>query len=174
MIISQNYLKDQTSPHILLACGAAAAISSGFGAPIAGLVFAHEVIVRHFSLKAVAPILISSIVAHTFSAEFYEMNPLFQANLGGISQFYEIFLLAILGIISGLMGSVYMKGLTGPLKIPKQIPVFFLPIIAGAICGITGIFLPELLGLGTDTIRILIEAPSYIGYLVILLIGKLF
>ena len=41
--------KDQTSPHILLACGAAAAISSGFGAPIAGLIFAHEVIVRHFS-----------------------------------------------------------------------------------------------------------------------------
>ena len=58
-----------------------------------------------------------------------------------------------------------MKGLTGPLKIPKQIPVFFLPIIAGAICGVTG-FLPELLGLGTDTIRSLIEKPDYIGYLV--------
>ena len=167
-------LKDQTSPHILLACGAAAAISSGFGAPIAGLVFAHEVIVRHFSLKAVAPILISAIVAHTFSAEFYEMNPLFQANLGGISEFYEIFLLAILGIISGLIGSIYMKGLTGPVKFPKQIPVFFLPIIAGAICGITGIFLPELLGLGTNTIRSLIESPDYIGYLVLLLVGKLF
>ena len=167
-------LKDQTSPHILLACGAAAAISSGFGAPIAGLVFAHEVIVRHFSLKAVAPILISAIVAHTFSAEFYEMNPLFQANLGGISEFYEIFLLAILGIVSGLVGSVYMKGLTGPLKIPKQIPVFFLPIIAGAICGVTGIYLPELLGLGTNTIRSLIESPDYIGYLVLLLVGKLF
>ncbi len=167
-------LKDQTPPHILLACGAAAAISSGFGAPIAGLVFAHEVIVRHFSLKAVAPILISAIVAHTFSAEFYEMNPLFEASLGGISEFYEIFLLAILGIISGLVGSLYMRGLTGPLKIPKQIPVFFLPIIAGTICGVAGIFLPELLGLGTDTIRTLIEGSSYIGYLVILLIGKLF
>ena len=58
------------------------------------------------------------------------MNPLFKASLGGISEFYEIFLLAILGIISGLVGSLYMRGLTGPLKIPKQIPVFFLPIIA--------------------------------------------
>ena len=44
--------RDQTSPHILLASGAAAAISSGFGAPFAGLVFAHEVIVRHFSLES--------------------------------------------------------------------------------------------------------------------------
>lgn len=52
--------KDQTAPHILLACGVASAISSGFGAPIAGLIFAHEVIVRHFSLKAIAPILARS------------------------------------------------------------------------------------------------------------------
>ena len=166
-------LKDQTPPHILLACGAAAAISSGFGAPIAGLVFAHEVIVRHFSLKAVAPILISSIVAHTFSAEFYQISPLFETKIGGISEFYEIFLLGILGVISGFIGSVYMKGLTFNLKIPKLIPVFSLPIIAGAICGITGIFLPELLGLGTDTIRLLIDKPNYFGYILTLLIGKL-
>ena len=119
MIIFQKLLKDQTSPHILLACGAAAAISSGFGAPIAGLVFAHEVIVRHFSLKAVAPILISAIVAHTFSTEFYEMNPLFQANLGGISEFYEIFLLAILGIVSGLSGFNLYERFNRAFKNPK-------------------------------------------------------
>ena len=167
-------LKDQTSPHILLASGAAAAISSGFGAPIAGLVFAHEVIVRHFSLKAVAPILISSIVAHTFSLEFYENNPLFEITIGGIKEFYEILFLSILGVFAGIIGSIYMKGLTFIFKIPKQIPIFFLPIIAGTICGIFGIFYPELLGLGTDTIRSLIESPNYLGYLVILLIGKLF
>ena len=167
-------LKDQTPPHILLACGAAAAVSSGFGAPIAGLVFAHEVIVRHFSLKAVAPILISSIVAYTFSSEFYEMKPLLETTIGGISEFNEIFLLGILGILSGLIGAVYMKGLTGPLKIPKQIPIFFLPIIAGTICGILGIFLPELLGLGTETIRKLIANPGDTSYLSLLLIGKLF
>ncbi len=167
-------LKDQTPPHILLASGAAAAISSGFGAPIAGLVFAHEVIVRHFSLKAVAPILISSVVAHTFSAEFYEMKPLFEVKIGGIKEFQEILLLGMLGILAGLVGSIYMKGLTGRFKIPKKIPVFFLPILAGFICGVTGIFFPELLGLGTDTIRSLIEGPQEIKYVFILLVGKLF
>ena len=95
--------KDQTSPHILLACGAAAAVSSGFGAPFAGLVFAHEVIVRHFSLKAVAPILISAVVAHTFSREMYSYEPLFQISIGGISNFYEIFPLALLGVLACLL-----------------------------------------------------------------------
>ncbi len=166
-------LRDQTSPHILLASGAAAAISSGFGAPVAGLIFAHEVIVRHFSLKAVAPILVSSVVAHTISTEFYQSEPLFQGNIGGISNFYEIFPLAILGIVSGLVASLYMRGLTGFLPIPKKIPIFFLPIIAGSICGLVGLFYPELLGLGTSTIRLLIEQPYSISYVSILLIGKL-
>jgi CIC family chloride channel protein len=166
-------LRDQTSPHILLASGAAAAVSSGFGAPVAGLIFAHEVIVRHFSLKAVAPILISSVVAHTISTEFYESDPLFQLNIGGISNFYEIFPLAILGLLSALVASLYMRGLTGFLPIPKKIPIFFLPIIAGSICGVVGLFYPELLGLGTGTIRLLIEQPHSLAYIAILLLGKL-
>ena len=166
-------LRDQTSPHILLASGAAAAVSSGFGAPIAGLIFAHEVIVRHFSLKAVVPILISSVVAHTFSTEFYQSEPLFQGNIGGIANFYEILPLAILGIVSGLVASLYMRGLTGFLPIPKIIPIFFLPIIAGCVCGFVGLFYPELLGLGTATIRLLIEEPYSISYVFILLLGKL-
>ena len=115
--------RDQTSPHILLASGAAAAISSGFGAPFAGLVFAHEVIVRHFSLKAVAPILISSVVAHTVSTEFYSNDPLLQSTVGGIGNFYEIPLLAVLGIIAALVASFYMRGLTGKLPIPKKFPL---------------------------------------------------
>ena len=166
--------RDQTSPHILLSCGAAAAISSGFGAPLAGLVFAHEVIVRHFSLKAVAPILISSVVAHTFSREMYVNEPLFQISKGGISNFYEIFPLALLGILAGLIASLYMRGLTGKLPIPKKIPIYLLPIIAGIVCGIVGLFLPETLGLGTNFIRNIIEKPISINYLLLLLFGKLF
>ena len=166
--------KDQTSPHILLACGVAAAISSGFGAPFAGLVFAHEVIVRHFSLKAVAPILISSVVAHTFSREIYSNEPLLQISIGGITNIYEILPLALLGLLAGLIATLYMRGLTGKLPIPKSIPVYLLPIIAGTICGVTGLFLPETLGLGTNFIRNIIESPMSIDYVFLLLLGKLF
>ena len=49
-----------------------------------------------------------------------------------------------------------------------------LPIIAGIICGITGLFLPETLGLGTNFIRNIIESPISIDYVFLLLLGKLF
>ena len=56
-------------PHdIIIGAGVAAAISAGFGSPIAGIIFAHEVVIRHFSMRALAGISISSIIAN-FSAK---------------------------------------------------------------------------------------------------------
>ena len=53
----------QISKNVLIACGVAAAISSGFNAPIAGILFAHEALLRRFSVGAVAPISVAAIVA---------------------------------------------------------------------------------------------------------------
>ena len=52
-----------TGLRVLLGCGVAAAISASFNAPIAGVIFAHEVIIGHFSLRALAPITVASVVA---------------------------------------------------------------------------------------------------------------
>ena len=68
------------------------------------------------------------------------MNPLFEAKIGGISEFYEIFLLAILGIISGLVGSIYMKGLTGPFKNSKANSCFLFANYSRCICGVSWYF----------------------------------
>ena len=55
---------------VLLACGVAAAISAGFNAPIAGILFAHEALLRRFSIGAVAPISVSAIVASASNQYF--------------------------------------------------------------------------------------------------------
>ena len=55
------------STDIFIGCGVAAAISAGFNAPIVGVIFAHEAILRHFSFKAITPIVIASMTASTLS-----------------------------------------------------------------------------------------------------------
>ena len=58
----RSVLPTKLNPEVYVACGAAAAISAGFGAPIAGVVFACEAILRHFSVRALAPIIVSSSI----------------------------------------------------------------------------------------------------------------
>ena len=66
----ENFTSKRLPPGIFIGCGVAAAISAGFNAPIAGLVFAHEAILRHFSLRAGGAIAISSITASTVGTGF--------------------------------------------------------------------------------------------------------
>ena len=61
----KRFVSSRLSHEIYLGCGVAAAISAGFNAPIAGIVFAHEAILRHFSVRAIAPITVASISAST-------------------------------------------------------------------------------------------------------------
>jgi CIC family chloride channel protein len=53
-------------PDVLMSCGVAAAISAGFNAPIGGIIFAHEAVLRHFSLSALLPIAIASTISCRF------------------------------------------------------------------------------------------------------------
>ena len=65
------------SMDVFIGCGVAGAISAGFGAPIAGIVFAHEAIIKHFSLRAIAPIAISSITASRIRTVSFWLAPAF-------------------------------------------------------------------------------------------------
>ena len=62
---AKRFVSSRLSDDIYLGCGVAAAISAGFNAPIAGIIFAHEAVLRHFSMRAIAPITIASISAST-------------------------------------------------------------------------------------------------------------
>ena len=63
-------------PHdIIIGSGVAAAISAGFGAPLAGIIFAHETVLRHFSMKAVAALAISSMAANYSATEIGIVSP---------------------------------------------------------------------------------------------------
>ena len=63
-------------PHdIIIGSGVAAAISAGFGSPLAGILFAHEVVLRHFSMKAITSIALSSITASVIATQIGLVEP---------------------------------------------------------------------------------------------------
>ena len=170
-----DLFRNKASYEILIGDGVASAISAGFGAPLAGLIFAREVILRHQSLASFAPILVASVVSYLFTKNIFGMDPIFLGSVGEINSLYDFPFFILAGIICGFISIIYMNGLTHPKYFPdiSFINPILQPAIAGLMCGITSIFLPEVIGLGTGAIQSMILGNVEFIYAFYFLIFKL-
>jgi CIC family chloride channel protein len=172
----KTYFRLRMNPDIFIGCGVAAAISAGFNAPLAGVIFAHEAILRHFSLRAIAPIFVASISASAFSEFYYGPSP----NMLNLSQIVppldNIFPIFIaLGPIFAIIAVIFMYSLRVASSFAAKSGryKFLLPFVAAIICGSVGAIYPEILGLGIEAINELIAGNISFGKVSALLIAKI-
>ena len=163
-------------PHdIIIGSGVAAAISAGFGAPIAGIIFAHETVLRHFSMKAVAALAISSMAANFFANEIGIVSPPLLLSAITFEMSEILTSLALIGPLAAIIAICFMKLIIFLGTIPSKIKLqpWQAPLIAGFACGLFGMIFSEILGLGTETLMSVITSEQNIKYLFALLVGKL-
>lgn len=162
---------------ILVSSGVAAAISAGFGAPLAGLIYAREVVLRHQSLASFSPILLSSIISYFFTVEVFNYEPTFDIpNVTGNSPI-NIVIIIFAGILAGLLASLYSYFLTNKnLNFLNNLGSknYLTPAYAGLICGIIAIKFPEVTGIGSETINNMLNNRISLTSALIFLILKLF
>ena len=173
-LINKKFTKLLTKD-TLIGCGVAAAISAGFNSPIGGIIFAHEAILRHFSFKAIAPIAVSSVVSSTLTNYFFPSGILFQNTSEDFSTFPAVALSLILGPVCAIIAVIFMRSLltlqqyAGSFASSELIRI----IIAATIVGIIGGFVPEVLGLGGETIVGLLERIYTPSFIILILFLKL-
>ncbi|CAG0908068.1 unnamed protein product, partial [Cyprideis torosa] len=142
----------------LLGCAVAAAVSASFNAPIAGALFALEVVLRHFAFHAFAPIVVASAAGTVINRLTY--GDVTEFRLPGTSEigFYiELPAFFILGMVCGLVAFVMMRAIfwaddleTG-LQSKLGLPRWLRPSIAGLLLGGLAIFYPHIIGVGYET-----------------------
>ncbi len=163
------------SQDIWLGCGVAAAISAGFNAPLAGVVFAHEAILRHFSLRAIVPIFIASVSANTFDYILFPSSQAsFRLNIEPPPLTEIVPLLLLFAPLLALLATAFMMSIRfmqrfGSTLNKNHIPA---PLVAALICGSVGVFLPEILGIGGHTMNNILSGSYTFTMLVLLLAGK--
>lgn len=156
--IAKFFNLDYKERTLLLACGAAAGISAIFSAPIAGVLFAIEVLLGEFSTVNFVPLLISSAVASVIT----------QIVNGGHGQIFYIFtqgwdvkaipFYILLSILTGLYSLYVMKGIEYSENILKRFQKPYPKALAGgAILGIMIFLMPPLYGEGYHTVQILLN-----------------
>ena len=163
-------------PHdIIIGSGVAAAISAGFGAPLAGMIFAHETVLRHFSMKAVAALAISSMAANFSATEIGIVSPPLLLTAIPFEMSEILISLAIIGPLAAIVAIFFMKLILFLGSIPPKLNLksWQAPVIAGFACGLCGMIFSEVLGLGTEVLMTVITSQQILIYLGILLIGKL-
>ncbi len=144
-------------------CGVAAAISTAFNAPIAGLVFAHEVILRHYSLRAFAPITVAATIGFIVANVIFDRSPLFRIDAISVDHTWEFFAFILIGVCGAFVAVVYMRAilLSNRLAVGIDIPAPLKPALAGIVMGFIAIWIPDILGIGKETLRFAIIQDAF-------------
>ncbi|MEM1382277.1 MAG: chloride channel protein [Pseudomonadota bacterium] len=141
----------------ILGCAAAAAVSASFNAPLAGALFALEVVLRHYALHAFGPIVISSVAAAIVSRLYFGDITEYELPSHTLSFYWEIPGFVILGILSGLAAVAMTKSLlfaeaqATRLQRRTGIPNWLRPAVAGAVLGVIALQFPHIIGVGYET-----------------------
>lgn len=146
-----------------IGCGVAAAIATAFNAPIAGILFAHEVILRHYSLKAFAPITVASTMGYFLATEVFELTPLFRIDQVPVVAAADFAAFIVIGVLGALVAVAFMKSvlLAGRVSGHLPLPDFVHPALAGLLLGVMALWVPEILGMGSETLRFAIIPEAF-------------
>lgn len=162
------------SRNTLLASGAAAAVSASFNAPIAGVLFAHEIVLGHYSRRSFVPIVIAAVSGTIFSRLWFGDIAAFEIPAYQITSYWEFPAFAILGLVCALVSVIFQFALVSTDYVARSItiPLFFRPVIGGFMIGAIAIFFPEVLGVGYEATDLALKNQLGIELLLALLVAK--
>ncbi len=142
----------------LLGCAVAAAVSASFNAPIAGALFALEVVLRHFAVHAFAPIVIASVAGTVINRlEFGGVTEFVLPTTGDLQFYVELPAFLLLGLTSGLVAVALMlsifwaEDVGNYVQSRTRLPRYLRPMIAGAMLGVMALWFPHIIGVGYET-----------------------
>lgn len=158
----------------LVGCGAAAAIAASFNTPLAGVIFAMEVILMEYTITGFTPVILSAVSATVVCRLMFDAEPIFTVQAVNLESFLELPILALMGILIGAIAAGLIRLTRALTKLGLKIDIWLRMTLAGVGVGVIAIVSPEIMGIGYDTVDAVILGQLGIYALLLLIITKLF
>ncbi len=159
---------------IILGAGVAAAISASFNAPIAGAIFAHEVILGHYALSAFVPIALASVVAAVISRLYFGDFPAFIIPDYQITSYWEVPAFALLGLTCAAAAILFQFALMGTDHVARRVPMplWLRPVVGGLAVGVIALAFPHVLGVGYEATDLALKGQLPLDLMLALIVAK--
>ena len=159
----------------LVGCGAAAGIAATFNAPIAGSMFALEIILGDFGLATFSPIVICSVVATAVSRHFLGNTTAFIVPPYRLVSAWELPLYAVLGLFCALVAVAFTKSLyrMEDLFDGFKFPEYLKAVLGGLILGLMALVFPHILGVGYPGIDLALMGKLTWWFMLLLIVFKI-
>jgi CIC family chloride channel protein len=146
---------DESRLQTLVGCGAAAGIAAAFNAPIAGALFAAEIILGDFAVAQFSPIVISSVTATVVSRHFLGDFPAFEVPAYSLVSTSELLAYTALGLVAAFVSVAFVRTLYGieDRFARSSLPPAALAMFGGALIGTIGLAAPQVFGVGYEAIN---------------------
>ena len=171
-LLGQTFKLPNNSIRTLVACGAAAAIAGSFNTPVAGVIFAMEVIMMEYSIASFIPVIVSAVTTTLITRIVYGADPAFIVPQLSMQSLAEIPYVIVAGVIIGTTASGFIVLMQNFAKLNK-LPFWQRGIIAGLITGTAAILSPAVLGIGYDTVNAAMLGQLSIAALATIVILKI-
>jgi chloride channel protein, CIC family len=164
---------------ILVACGAAGGISATFNAPVTGVFFGVEIILREFSVDALFTVMLSAMLADAIAIPFLGGSRFLAGFPSGIHLAHprDYLLVAVLAVVAGLVGlgfkAVLYKMEDGWDRLWANRPEWARPAVGGVALGLLLLALPQMYGVGYPVMYKAVAGDYVLWFLIVLAAGKI-
>lgn len=161
---------------VLVACGAAGGIAATFNAPLAGVFFAMELILRDFTAESFGMVVLASVTASVIGRAAFGDHPFLHLPAFTVTHLSQYLLFAALGVLAGAVGVGFTRVLyrvEDACDWAWRGPEWARPALGGLLLGGLLLVLPEMYGVGYPVLENAVGGKYAIGFLVVLLLGKM-
>ncbi|HEV7211631.1 MAG TPA: chloride channel protein [Blastococcus sp.] len=174
--IAQLAHLDERRIRLLVACGAAGGISATFNAPLAGVFFAMEIILRQWATESFGMVVLSSVTASVLARSVLGDVAFLKLPQFSVDHLVQYPVFAVLGILAGVLGVVFSRVLYAIEDACDAVwrgPEWARPAVGGVLLGGVLLLLPQMYGVGYPVLETAVGGGYALGFLLLLLVGKM-